>query len=130
MLSRRIDLNHQCASKGAYFVRARDEWWQQCAESFLRSSDIILLDVTDITQGTRWEINRITELGYWSKTVLVSRHDGQFADGRGILPKEIDQPAVQVHLYSTLGRFHDSRSFRLAAAEAAQSRLEMIREDH
>jgi hypothetical protein len=70
----RIGLNIQVAmtSKEAFLVRTSDAWWQMVVRLFMNSSDAIVVDVSQVTEGTAWELDAIAAEGAASRCVFVS----------------------------------------------------------
>jgi hypothetical protein len=56
-------------------VRTSDAWWQHVVKLLMLSADMIVVDLSDVAEGTEWELDRLSELGLLERTVFVARDD-------------------------------------------------------
>jgi len=70
----RIGLNAQVAlvSKEALLIRTSDAWWRMVVRLLLDSTDAILVDLSQVTAGTAWELDLIAEEGAARRCVFVA----------------------------------------------------------
>jgi hypothetical protein len=76
----RVSCNTQvmATARRAVLVRTSDAWWKQVIRLLMVSADAIVVDLSDVTAGTEWELDRVVEFGFLPKTVFIVRRD---ADG-------------------------------------------------
>ncbi len=70
----RIGLNVQIAvgAKEAFLIRTSDAWWRIVVRLLMDSSDAILVDLSQISEGTAWELEVIREQETAARCVFVS----------------------------------------------------------
>lgn len=70
----RVGLNAQVAlvSKEALLVRTSDAWWRMVVGLLADSSDAIIVDLSQVSAGTAWELDLIREEGSEARCVFVS----------------------------------------------------------
>ena len=70
----RIGLNVQIAtgSKEAFLIRTSDAWWRMVVRLMMESSDAILVDLSQVSAGTAWELDVIREENAAARCVFVS----------------------------------------------------------
>jgi hypothetical protein len=70
----RIGLNIQVAttSKEAFLVRTSDAWWQMVVHLLMDSSDALVVDLSQVSSGTEWELDVIREEQTQARCVFVS----------------------------------------------------------
>lgn len=74
-LRNRIPLNFivSCSSsKEAFMVRTHDDWWQEVIKLIMNSSDVIIVDLSQVTAGTEWELERLNATQMWRRSVFIS----------------------------------------------------------
>lgn len=106
-----LNLETQLVSN-AYLVRTSDDWWQIVIRMLMKSADVIVLDLSNVTQGTEWEIETITELGLWDRVVRIA------LDARQDDALAADAPAGPILLYDASGSMVGRADFRSAMFEA------------
>ncbi len=77
----RVSCNTQVLTTGRRTlpVHTSDTWWRHVIRFLMESADIIIVDLSDVTEGTEWELDRIVELGLLDRTVFIVREDAQDA---------------------------------------------------
>lgn len=70
----RIGLNLQVAfaSQDAFLVRTSDAWWRLVARVLIASADVIVVDLSRVTEGTAWELDVIREESAAARCVFVA----------------------------------------------------------
>ncbi len=70
----RVGLNLQIAlgSKEAFLIRTSDAWWRIVVRLFMDSSDAIIVDLSQVSDGTAWELDVIREENAAARCVFVS----------------------------------------------------------
>lgn len=70
----RTGLNLQVAlvSKEAFMVRTSDAWWRLVAQLLMDSADVIVVDLSQVSAGTEWELDVIQAQKLEARCVFVS----------------------------------------------------------
>ena len=63
-------------------VRTSDAWWRHVVLVLMRSSDAIVMDLSDAGAGSDWEIETLQRLGLLARTVFVARQDATTLDAK------------------------------------------------
>lgn len=125
----RFELNTEVLlSANAYLVRTTDPWWKLCIQLFLTSADVIVLDVSQVTQGTSWEIEAINRLGLWGRVVLVA-NEMAVEKAEETLVRLGEEPfgdrwPDHAHVYRKTGEFVDRPDFRTSVFAALRYSVE------
>jgi len=109
----RIGLNLQVAftSKEAFLVRTSDAWWKQVVRLFFDSSDVILVDLTKVTDGTAWELDTIRDENLAARCVFIALW-GRLEEAQAALAaRGLANPC---HAYAPDGHMVDRHRFRAA----------------
>lgn len=116
----RVGLNVQAAltSKEAFLVRTSDAWWRQVVRLFFDSSDVILVDLTKVTDGTAWELDTIRDEGLAARCVFISLW-GQGEAAEAVLRRW--GLANACYFYAPDGHMLDRARFRAAMLGAMQA---------
>lgn len=59
------------SQKEAFIIRTHDNWWKEVVKLIMNSSDVIIADLSYVTSGTEWELERLNSTGKWRKTVFT-----------------------------------------------------------
>jgi hypothetical protein len=80
-VTERVACNTQVMATGrrTVMVRTSDAWWRHVVRLLMLSADAIVVDLSDVTEGTEWELDRLVELGLLDRTVFVVRQDAEGA---------------------------------------------------
>lgn len=70
----RIGLNLQVAlvSKEAFLVRTSDAWWRMVVKLLFDSADVIVVDLSQVAEGTAWELDLLRAENALPRCVFVS----------------------------------------------------------
>lgn len=116
----RIGLNLQVAGtqKEAFLIRTSDEWWKMVVALLFDSCDAVVVDLSEVSSGTEWELERIRALDFSASTVLVAR-----ADRYEYAERVREQWGIQAPLfvYDGLGEATERRRFRAAMVAAMRA---------
>jgi hypothetical protein len=113
----RLGLNMQVATvrKEAFTVRTSDAWWRMVVRLFMDSSDAIVVDLSQISAGTDWELDVIKQEGVAARCVFVSIW-GKLEEAEAALASRgIDAP---VYHYAPDGEMQRRGPFRAAMLAA------------
>ena len=123
-LRERMSLNLEVswkAKREAFIVRTSDQWWQEVIALMMHSSDVIVVDLSEVTSGTQWELERIDRLQEWRRAVFTA-HEEREDRARDVLA-EYDWGEPDLYLYDKLGDMHDQKAFRMAMLTAMERRV-------
>jgi len=120
----RVGLNLQVAGtqKEAFLIRTSDTWWKMVVALLFDSCDAVVVDLSDVSAGTEWELERIRALEFAPATLLVTRADRAAYAADICRACGIEAP---LFAYDALGEVEDRAAFRaamLAAMRAAAER--------
>jgi hypothetical protein len=116
----RLGLNAQVAlvSKEAFLVRTSDAWWQMVARLLMDSSDVIVVDLSQVTEGTAWELDAIQQEDALGRCVFVAIWGKLEAAGASLRARGIDAP---IHAYAPDGEMQRRAPFRAAMLGAMRA---------
>lgn len=118
----RMELNLQTTfSSYAYLVRSTDAWWREIIRLFMQSADVIVLDVSKVTEGTSWEIESIDRYKLWNRVVAIgSREDAAAAEivMRDLRARGLPSPLCY---YDRTGNMLARPDFRIAMFDALKA---------
>jgi nucleoside 2-deoxyribosyltransferase len=116
----RIGLNIQVAmtSKEAFLVRTSDAWWKMVVQLLLDSSDAIVVDISQVTEGTAWELDVIAAQNAAPRCVFVSVW-GKADEARAELARR--GLANQCFHYAPDGEMQNRAVFRAAMLSAMRA---------
>jgi hypothetical protein len=85
-LARRYLLNTMWATSfdGIRKIRTSDRWWQRCIDLLTVNVEVILVDLSVVKSGTRWELRKISKERLERKAIFVVQQD-RLEAARGIL---------------------------------------------
>ncbi len=92
-------------------IRAVDRWWQRCIDLLAASCDVILVDLSLVKAGTRWELSKIRNQNLDAKSIFIVQKE-QIELGRTILADYWPAEALpEVYAYDEKGRLENSDAF-------------------
>ncbi|MEQ1608851.1 MAG: formylglycine-generating enzyme family protein [Hyphomonadaceae bacterium] len=102
----------------AYLIRTTDAWWKLVIEMLLKSADVVVLDLSNVTQGTAWEIETIGAQKMWGRTVCIA-HDQEYPQAAAALQNAFGGASPPPILtYDSGGAFAEQKIFRDRLVEA------------
>lgn len=113
----RLEMNTETTfvSKG-YLVRTTDAWWRLVVRLMMDSADVIVLDASYVTEGTKWEIETMMHLDLWGRVVRLSL-DAQHDEARVALAHA---PPGPIFTYDESGAIQDTPAFHDAIFAALE----------
>jgi hypothetical protein len=116
----RIGLNAQIAlvSKEAFLVRTSDAWWKMVVRLLMDSCDAIVVDLSQVTAGTAWELDVIADESAAKRCVFVALW-GKLEEAEAALAVRGIQATV--HHYAPDGEIQRRRPFRAAMLDAMRA---------
>jgi len=121
----RISLNLEIAMNArqeAFIVRTHDRWWREVVLLMIRSSDVIVADLSNVTAGTEWELEKLDELDAFTGAVLIARED-RAGPARAALARRTGGQDRPIHLYARNGAMKDRVAFREDVLHAMSRKL-------
>ena len=109
-------LSLSCGAQ-AFNVRTTDEWWKACINLLLNSSDIVVMDISRISAGSAWEIERLHKTGFLTNCIFIVQETHQREGIEGL--RQLMPPGVQprVFIYRETGEMLDINGFEGAMQE-------------
>jgi len=119
----RIGLNFEImwGKQGSFLIRTSDQWWQNVITLLMRSADVIIVDVSDVTQGTKWELNRLDGDKAWENAIFMSLDEKEGQARAALSEYAWRQP--KIWLYEKSGRMEGEKEFRQAVIDAVERNL-------
>lgn len=114
----RIGLNIEVAttSKEAFIVRSHDKWWKQIVALLMGSADIIIVDLSNVTSGTEWELERLDRLSMFEHAVFTA-HEDRVLQARAAAERFPGAARKHIHTYDKFGDMADREAFQTAMLE-------------
>jgi hypothetical protein len=92
-------------------VRTVDRWWQRCIDLLATNCDVILVDLSVVKSGTRWELLKIRNENLEAKCIFIIQKE-QLEMGRRVLAEYWPVEALpEVHAYGEKGRLDNGDAF-------------------
>lgn len=108
-------------------IKTAEECWHLVVDMLLHSSELIVMDLSQVGPGSAWEINQLRRRGLFSKCIFIAQDEYTTA-ATVALEKQIgDTMFVQIHLYSRESLFVDIDSFREQFSKLVTNELESER---
>lgn len=116
----RIGLNVQAAmvSKEAFMVRTSDAWWRMTAQLLMDSSDAIVMDLSQMSEGVGWELDLIRDSGAERRVVFIALWGKLDEAEAALAARGID---AVVHHYAPDGEIQRPPQFRDAMLAAMRA---------
>jgi hypothetical protein len=95
----------------AFNIRSSDSWWQMCIHMLMHSSEIIVVDLSRVKEGTAWELEQLGARNLLAKCVFIvgdEHREGMDAVLERYFPA--DSPPV-VYVYRANGALLDRPGF-------------------
>ncbi len=114
----RIGLNIEVAmtSKEAFIVRSHDKWWKEVVALLMGSADVIVVDLSNVTSGTEWELERLDRLDLFDRAVLTA-HEDRMQAARDAAARFPGSARKHIYPYDKLGDMADREAFRTEMLE-------------
>jgi len=102
-------------------IRAADEWWQRCINYLAMWCAVIVVDLTVVKSGTRWEIEKIRDDKLTDKSIFIV-HENAYDSGRQHLT-QYWPPNESPHIfrYNSHGRLSEEAKFLIRVAQIQSS---------
>ncbi len=94
----------------AFNVRSSDSWWQMCIHMLMHSSEIIVVDLSKVKEGTAWELEQLNAKNLLSKCLfIVGEKDMEML--APVLQQYFPMNPPTVYVYRANGVLKDKRAF-------------------
>ncbi|MBX9745374.1 MAG: hypothetical protein K2X34_00635 [Hyphomonadaceae bacterium] len=119
-LGNRIALNLRAALKGreAVLVRASEAWWPTTTRLLIDSSDVIVVDLSQLDHGAAWELDMVAAEGAVERCVFVALW-GKLEEAEAALAER--GISAVVHHYAPDGEIQRRGPFRAAMLAAMRA---------
>lgn len=87
-LFRRRNLNWLVGRSKVFAVRCADDMWQRSVRQMAAASDVILIDVTDLTGNLAWELDLLRSLGRLGDCIFLAQR-GHEAEASSALSRQL-----------------------------------------
>ncbi len=114
-LNNRYNLNCFSLSDIIRKVRSTDALWQRVALFLISNTDLIIIDITVVKEGTIWEVERIVSNGLLSKCLLIAEQGKD--NGLAVLMPIVGTMSRPVFFYEKGGIVPAPKEFEAAVAE-------------
>lgn len=116
----RMGLNLQVAlvAKEAFMVRTSDGWWRLVAQLLMDSADAIVVDLSQVSAGTEWELDIIQTQKLEARCVFVALWGKAQEASQHLRARAIDAPLFH---YAPDGEIQDRAAFRAAMLGAVRA---------
>jgi hypothetical protein len=85
-------------------VRTVNRWWQRCIDLLATHCEVIIIDLTVVRSGTRWELSTLRDRGLEPKAVFIVQR-GQLEPARAVLAEYWpDAILPRIYAYDEEGR--------------------------
>lgn len=122
----RIGLNIEVAmtSKEAFIVRSHDKWWKEVVALLMGSADVVVVDLSNVTSGTEWELERLDRLDLFDRAVLTA-HEERMTEAREAVMRFPGAANKHIFSYDKYGNVVERDAFRTAMLETMSHVLEV-----
>lgn len=92
-------------------VRTHDRWWRLCVDLLAENCEVILVDLTVVKAGTRWELAKLRDEHLEERAIFVALR-GHGESARAVLAEYWAPGGLpEIHLYDAGGRLDDRGRF-------------------
>ncbi len=107
-------------------IRTSDQWWQRCIDLLAVNCEVILVDLTLVKEGTRWELIKIRDQGLEVKSIFIVQKT-QIEQGRAVLAEYWPADCLpEVFGFDAKGRLDDPSGFANHFAHALAGEKQVI----
>lgn len=92
-------------------VRTVDRWWQRCIDLLAVTSDVILIDLTLVKAGTRWELSTLRDRELEEKAIFIVQQE-QLEHAQAVLAEYWPNAALpRIYAYDEKGQLESHADF-------------------
>lgn len=121
-----LNLEMARTQRKAIMVRTSDAWWQHVVEVTMHAVDVIVVDLTEVSAGTVWELQKIPAENVGERVVFTVREDRIDSAKDNLRLHGFPQHVDAVQVYKRNGVFLDAPAFREALRAAMVRRLSPV----
>jgi hypothetical protein len=112
----------------ALTIHSSDSWWQNVIDLLMHSSDIIVMDVSRVSQGSSWEIHRLEGDVLVRKCIFIVQEHYQQDGAQSIAHLFPADAQPELHVYDEHGHFKNPEKFRAVLETAVGRAVQAWRE--
>jgi len=102
-------------------IKSADEWWRACINYLVIWCNIIVVDLTVVKSGTRWELEKLRDDRLSDKSIFIV-HESAYDKGRQHLTQYWpDNESPDVFRYNSGGRLLEEKQFLIRVATILSS---------
>ena len=101
----------------AFNIRSTDPWWQFCIQMLMHSCEIIVVDLSKVKAGTRWELTELHRRSLHDKCAFVAGQ-GNEANLGEVFAEHFNKVSPKVFLYGNDGQVVPEQAEQFAAVLA------------
>jgi hypothetical protein len=94
----------------AFNIKSSDEWWRAVIDLLVHSTEILIMDISQIGPGSAWEIGHMTRRGLLTDCLFIAQ-EGLADEGIVKLANIAPETQVRVWAYRSTGEFVDAAGF-------------------
>ncbi len=118
-----LDFKSVYSGGQAFNVASANNWWKNCIDLLLHSTDIIVMDISRVQDGSAWEIVRLFRRDALDRTIFIA-HVDHTEHAQQALEKHLPAGASPpILLYGQTGQFMQAEQFEQAIEEALSKAL-------
>jgi hypothetical protein len=118
-----LNLEMERTQRKAIAVRTSDLWWQHVVLMLMHAADVIVVDVTEVASGTRWELETMLTERVSERVLFIAREDQAEAARTSLREHGFPGRADHIVLYKKSGALLDDRAFRAEMLACMRRRL-------
>jgi len=108
-------------TRASRVINTSDDWWKQGILLLMHSCDVIVVDVSEVSEGTKWELETSGLEDVRSRLVFVAFEETLELAGTKLEEAGLGQAVI--HGFDKKGELADVGRFRSAMIEAMRARL-------
>lgn len=98
-------------------IRTTDTWWQRCVDLLSASCEVILVDLSVVKSGSRWELSKIAQEKLHNKTIFIVHRD-KLENAESVMAEYWNMgERPPILCYDESGKIADKTSFEKRIAE-------------
>jgi hypothetical protein len=118
-----LDFKSVYSGGQAFNIASANNWWKNCIDLLLHSTDIVVMDISRVQEGSTWEIIRLFRRDALDRTIFIA-HADYSEHARQALAKHLPSGASpQILLYTENGQFSQGDDFEHAMEQALSKSL-------
>lgn len=92
-------------------IRTADSWWQRCIDLLAANCEVILVDLTLVKAGTRWELSKLRDQKLEEKAIFIVQQE-RLEHGRAVLAEYWPAAGLpKIYSYDEKGQLENPTDF-------------------